>query len=185
MVQGDSNYPVAAQKRLALQLTFIQLSLEVDLHGKYLTVVLGALVFPQGSNTHGQRRLIQGSKGLKAEMLSLESSTILMDAFGRNKVVQQAGHSAQIAAFSLRRLGLNPRFMEQTVLKPSAMIPRCWALLTSLRHSYEPEMPPLRMLPVDVFLVLWSSGISSLCFWGALYRQKEEDQFNLHSSQGV
>lgn len=147
----------------------MQLSPEVDLHGRYLSAVLGALVFLQGSNTHGQRRLIyivgqhlrftQGSKGLKAELLSLESFKILMDALGRNRVVIVGwGQCPNSSVFSEKivcsmNLGLSPR-----VLKPSTMLPRRWALLTSLRHNYEPEMPPLRMWPVDIVYLLGPQG---------------------------
>ena len=147
----------------------MQLPLEVGLHGKYLTAVLGALVFPQGSNTHGQRRLIylkgqhltfvQRSKGLKAEMLSLVSSTILMDAFGRNKVVLVGwGQWPNSSTFS-EKIGAQSKIHgADRVLKPYTVIPWCWALLTSLRHNYEPEMPPLRMWPVDTVCRLGSQG---------------------------
>lgn len=134
----------------------MQVSLEVDLHGKYLTAVLGALVFPQDSNTHGQRRLIyligqhltfaRGSKGLKAEMLSRESVTILMDAFEKNRVILVGWGQCPNSSIFSEKMGAQSKIHgADRVLKPSTMLPRCWALLTSSRHNYEPEMPPLRM----------------------------------------
>lgn len=146
----------------------MQLPLEVGLHGKYL-LSWGHLCFLRVPShmVRGGWYILKGSillfaqqsKGLKAEMSSLVSSTILMDAFGRNKVVLVGwGQCPNSSTFS-EKIGAQSKIHgADRVLKPSTVIPWCWALLTSLRHNYEPEMPPLRMWPVDTVCRLGSQG---------------------------
>lgn len=85
-------------------------------------------MFPQDSNTHGQRRLIYligqhltfcGKQGLKAEMLSRESFTILMDAFEKNRVILVGWGQCPNSIFSEKMGAQSKIHGADRVLKPS------------------------------------------------------------------